>query len=150
MTAADLSAAASAVEAASAVLDTTIRHLAAAGPKAIDEHQAVAYDLAHAASAVESARTMLDYGAKGEVEGRLACAFVADAVHDLATKLLGREAQWGVERGALDGALDFVQAHRDPAAMASLAGDPGPRHLDEDFEMVADTFRRFAEDSIRP
>ena len=61
---ADLSAAASAVEAASAVLDQAIRHLAPAGAKALDENQAVAYDLAHAASAVESARTMLDYGAK--------------------------------------------------------------------------------------
>jgi (2S)-methylsuccinyl-CoA dehydrogenase len=150
MTAADLSAAASAVEDASAVLDQAIRHLAAAGPKAIDENQAVAYDLAHAASAVESARSMLDYGAKGDVEGRLAGAFVADAVHDLATKLLGREDLWGVERGTLDGALEFVRAHRDPAAMAALAADPGPRHLDEDFEMVADTFRRFAEDRIRP
>jgi (2S)-methylsuccinyl-CoA dehydrogenase len=133
MTAADLSAAASAVEDASAVLDQAIRHLAAAGPKAIDENQAVAYDLAHAASAVESARSMLDYGAKGDVEGRLAGAFVADAVHDLATKLLGREDLWGVERGTLDGALEFVRAHRDPAAMAALAADPGPRHLDEDF-----------------
>jgi len=118
MSAADLNAAASAVEDASAVLARAIRHLAAAGPKALDENQAVAYDLAHAASAVESARSMLDYGAKGDVEGRLACGFVADAVHDLATKLLGREDQWGVERGALDGALDFVRPHRDPATDA--------------------------------
>ena len=26
----------------------------------------------------------------------------------------------------------------------------GPNHLDDDFELVADTFRRFAEDKIRP
>ena len=31
-----------------------------------------------------------------------------------------------------------------------LAGEEGPRHLDADFEMVQDTFRRFAEDKVRP
>ncbi|HLY81851.1 MAG TPA: acyl-CoA dehydrogenase family protein, partial [Acidimicrobiales bacterium] len=30
------------------------------------------------------------------------------------------------------------------------AGEEGPRHLDTDFELVQDTFRRFAEDRIRP
>ncbi len=146
---ADLSAAAEAVEAASTVLDRTARHLAGA-EGGLDANQTVAYDLAHAASAVESAKAMLDYGGKGEVEGRLACAFVADAVHELAGRLLGREAAWGVEPTALDSAMDFVRTWRDPDALGALAEEPGPRHLDEDFELVADTFRRFADDRIRP
>src|SRR5438128_660931 len=95
----DLSAAAAAVETASAVVDAAARHLAATG--GVDANQVIAYDLAHATAAVESARAMLDYGAKGEVEADFTCAFVADAVHDLATKLLGREAGWGVDHGAL-------------------------------------------------
>ena len=33
---------------------------------------------------------------------------------------------------------------RAPAFLASLAGTEGPRHLDSDFEMVQDAFRRFA------
>ena len=44
----------------------------------------------------------------------------------------------------------FVAAYRDPAFLASLATSAGPRHLDDDFELVQDTFRRFAEDKIRP
>ncbi len=40
--------------------------------------------------------------------------------------------------------------YRDPAWLATLAGQAGPRHLDADFELVADTFRRFAEDRIVP
>ena len=40
---------------------------------------------------------MLDYGAKGEVEARITCAFTADMVHDLITGLAGREATWGVD-----------------------------------------------------
>src|SRR5204863_5996222 len=92
----------------------------------------------------------LDYGDTGDVEARLACAFVADAVHDLAGKVLGREEEWGTKPGALDATLPFVTAYRDPAFLASLAGEEGPRHLDADFEMVQDTFRRFAEDKVRP
>jgi (2S)-methylsuccinyl-CoA dehydrogenase len=43
-----------------------------------------------------------------------------------------------------------VATFRHPDWLASLAGDEGPRHLDSDFEMVQDAFRRFAEDRIRP
>ena len=99
---------------------------------------------------MELGQAMLDYGGQGQAEGRLACAFVADVIHDLASKLLGREEEWGTKPDALDEALPFVTAHRDPAFLASLAGEEGPRHLDADFEMVQDTFRRFAEDKVRP
>src|SRR5947209_9096126 len=146
----DLSAAASAVELAKGVVGAAARHLAAEGKGAVDTHQVVAYDLAHAAAAVENARAVLDYGAKGDVEARIACAFVADAVYDVIIKTFGREAEWGIEEGALDGARDFVRAYRSPEYLASLAGEQGPRHLDSDFEMVQDTFRRFAEDKVRP
>ena len=48
--------------------------------------------------------------------------------------------------------------HRDHRSVglpgSGLAGDlaatPGPRHLDGDFQLVADTFRRFAEEQIAP
>src|SRR5437588_7311691 len=116
----------------------------------IDDRQVVAYDIAHAAAGMELSQAMLDYGGKGDVEARLACAFVADAVHDLAGKVLGREDEWATKPGALDSTLAFVTAYRDPAFLASLAGEDGPRHLDADFEMVQDTFRRFAEDKVRP
>jgi (2S)-methylsuccinyl-CoA dehydrogenase len=143
----DLVAAADAVARASAVVDTAARHLSGGD---LDDNQVVAYDLAHAAAAVENARAVLDYGAKGEVEARITCAFVADAVYELAAKLLGREPEWGVEHGALAACADFVSTFRAPAFMASLCGVEGPRHLDSDYEMVQDTFRRFAEEKVRP
>ena len=92
----------------------------------IDERQVVAYDIAHAAAGMELAQAMLDYGEKGEVEARLACAFVADTVHDLAGKVLGREEEWATKPGVLDSALGFVTAFRDPVFLASLAGEDGP------------------------
>jgi (2S)-methylsuccinyl-CoA dehydrogenase len=148
MTAGDLSAAASAIDLAGGAIDRAITTLVAAG--GVDDNQVVAYDLAHAAAAVEAGRALLDYGAKGDVEARLTCAYVADALADLAGKLAGRERAWGVEPGALDGALEFVATHREPGFLATLADEEGPRHLDEEFELVRDTFRRFAEDKIRP
>jgi (2S)-methylsuccinyl-CoA dehydrogenase len=64
--------------------------------------------------------------------------------------LLGRESAWGVESGALDGAMRFVRDHRSAEFLAALAGEEGSRCLDADFEMVQDTFRRFAEEKVRP
>jgi (2S)-methylsuccinyl-CoA dehydrogenase len=143
----DLSAAASAVDLARDVVQRGLAHVAATG--SVDADQVVAYDLAHAAAAVETARTLLDYGAKGDEEARITVAFAAEAVADVAAKLYGREAAWGVDAAALDGARTVVAAYRDPAFLASIEG-PGPRHLDDDFEMVQDAFRRFADDKIRP
>ena len=143
----DLAAAKAAVDVAGEIVTGATARLAASS---IDEHQVLAYDLAHAAAAVEASRTMLDYGAKGDVEAALACAFIADALAELATKLFGREADWGAAATALDETRDFVATYRAPAFVASLAEQPGPRHLDGDFELVQDTFRRFADEKIRP
>jgi (2S)-methylsuccinyl-CoA dehydrogenase len=148
MTDPDLEGAARALEGAQAIVDGGIAALASSGD--IERDQVVAYDLAHAAAAVECSRALLDYGAKGDVEARITCAFVADAVHDLVAKVLGREEPWGVPRASLHAPMEFVTAYREPEFLAALAGVEGPRHLDDDFELVQDTFRRFAEDKIRP
>ena len=148
MVAPDLDAAASAVALAKQVVEGGVRNVASSG--GVDANQVAAYDVAHAAAAVESAAAVLDYGGRGEVEARIACAFVADAVHDVRSRMLGREAAWGASSDALAGTDAFVTAFRDPAFLSDLCGEDGPRHLDSDFEMVQDTFRRFADDRIRP
>lgn len=145
---ADLSAAAAAVGLADEVIGTAVRHLNATGGP--DANQVLAYDLAHAASGAATARALLDYGARGELEARLACAFVADMVHDLITRVAGRERVWGVEPDALAGARAFLDAYRDPEYVAALAETPGPRHLDADMELVQDTFRSFAANVVAP
>src|SRR5437016_14319149 len=108
MTGPDLDAAAAAVELARTAVERGARHLGAKGPGAVDANQVVAYDLAHAAAAAEIGRAALEYGSKGEVEARMACAFVADAVHDVATRVLAREEAWGLQPGALDPAPPVV------------------------------------------
>src|SRR4249919_1629820 len=157
-----LAAAATAVDRAADVVAAATDHLARAATvdgrisvAKLDEHQVLGYDLAHAASAVEGAKVMLEYAEHGEVESLLARAFIADAVADLGAKLLGREAVWGVDAGLLADALPFVEVHRSPEFLESVAATlersgTGPAHLPDDFQLAAETFRRFSEDKIRP
>ena len=145
---ADLVIAARTIELADAIVGKGVRTLATNGGP--DAQQVLAYDLAHAGAAVETARSMLDYGAKGELEAKLTCAFVADMVHDLVTRLVGREKLWGVDPSTLAESHDFVQKYREPEFLSSLASTPGPRHLDSEYEMVQDTFRSFATKVIAP
>lgn len=144
----DLQSANEIIDLASRAVGKGLRQLAAIG--GADKHQVLAYDLAHAASAVETARSLLDYGAKGHHEGLITCAFTADMAHELMTKLIGREALWGLELNPLATASSFIAIYRDPEFVASLADVQGPRHLDSDFEMVQDTFRSFADKVIAP
>jgi (2S)-methylsuccinyl-CoA dehydrogenase len=157
-----LRAAGAAVDVAAALVDTAARRLAtlaADGDRiavpALDRHQVLAYDLAHAAAAVEGSRVMLHYGALGELEEQLAAAYVADAIADVAARVSGRDGTWGAAPDALDGARGFVAEHRAPEFLERLGEQTGkhgtgPSHLSPEFEMVAETFRRFAEDKIRP
>ena len=144
----DLDAAAAAVAVAASVVASGIATLAANGGP--DVAQVLAYDLAHAASAVRTAEAVLGYGAHGDTEARIACAFAADAIADLASRTIGREPTWGVSPAWFTPAAGFVTTFRDPAFLASLAREQGDRHLDADFELVRDTFHRFAEEQIRP
>ena len=146
--AADLEGARAALELADGVLATAIARLTELGGP--DREQVFAYELAHAGAGIATAKGMLEYGAKGDVEARLTCGFVADAMHDLATRLLGRESLWGSDHTKLAAAHDFVATFRDPSFLASLATTPGSRHLPDDMDMVRDAFGSFAQDVIAP
>ena len=148
MSSPDLAAAGALVDCA----DTTI----AAGADALrraggpDVSQVLAYDLAHAAAAATTARVMLDYGAKGDTEAAITCAFAADVVHDLLTRIAGRQQLWGADLRAFDAVLPTLERYRDPEFVATLAETPGPLHLDDDMDMVRDTFRSFAANVVAP
>ncbi|HOT79929.1 MAG TPA: acyl-CoA dehydrogenase family protein [Microthrixaceae bacterium] len=143
----DLTAAASALEAANQVVAAGIARLAEIG---LDENQVLAYDVAHAAAAVQTGQSLLGYGIKGDVEASIANAFIADAIAELAGKVFGRESEWGVGFDAFDSTREYVATYRNPEFLAGLAGTAGPRHLSDDFEMVQDAFRRFADEKLKP
>jgi len=158
----DLAAASEATAAARALVDRAAAVLAersADGARIsvdrLDEQQVLAYDLAHAAAAVACAEVMLGYGAHGDHEAALAGVFIADALADLAGRLTGREELWGVVPEALAPARAFVRRWRDPQALAAVAdalttGGTGAAHLPEEFDLVRETFHRFAAERIRP
>jgi (2S)-methylsuccinyl-CoA dehydrogenase len=155
-------AADTAIDAAATVVDAAVTNLAEASRQdnrisveRLDRHQVVAYDLAHAASAIEASRVMADYAEHGDFERMLAHAFIADAIADVGARVLGRDAAWGVDASDLATALPFVAAHRAPEFLEQLGEavavhGSGPSHLSDDFELVRETFHRFAEDRIRP
>ncbi|NBU95218.1 MAG: acyl-CoA dehydrogenase [Actinobacteria bacterium] len=147
-TATDMITTAEMVDLADSIVHAAIQQLrTGAGP---DVDQVLAYDVAHAASAAATARSMLDYGAKGETEAALACAFCAEMLADLSARIVGRESLWGVDTDALRPAAAYMATYRDPAFLASLAATPGPLHLSDDMDMVRDTFRAFATDVVAP
>ncbi len=145
---ADLAAAAEAVSLADQAVDRAVQRLGAQG--GVDANQVIAYDVAHAASAAATARAALEYGTRGAVESRLAHAFVADMLVELAGRVVGREREWDLADGWMGRVQAFVAPYRDPTFYASLCGETGPRHLSEDFELVRQTFHRFAQERVRP
>lgn len=105
------------LDAARAALAAARRHLRDGdGPE-----QVVLFDLAYMASALDAAAVMRSYGERGEIERKLATVFVADVLHDIRSRLDGRERLFGVEQGAVPG----LAAGRDPALLSELAGEPG-------------------------
>ncbi|HUF84143.1 MAG TPA: acyl-CoA dehydrogenase family protein [Acidimicrobiia bacterium] len=157
-----LTAAAAAVDATAEIVSTATRHLAEASSdggrisvEKLDHHQVVAYGLAHAASAVEGCRVMLDYAGHGELESMLARAFIADAIAEVTSRVIARDELWGVDLAVLAPQRPFVAAHRAPEFLEELAGHlprhgTGPLHLSDDFDLVRETFHRFAEEKVRP
>ena len=140
----DVPAAADAIDLADRIVTKGFRRLSELGGP--DAAQVLAYDMAHAAAGVATARALLDYGAKGDLEARITCAFTADMLHDLSSKVFGREADCGVPSATRWRAVHSTSSRqfRDPDFLGALADQPGPRHLDSEMEMVADSFRSFA------
>ena len=159
---ATLDAASDAVAVAAGIIDRAALRLATLSStdgklsvSKLDENQILAYELAHGAAAVEASKVMVEYGRNGDVESMLSRAYIADALWDLGTRVLGRSELWGASIADLAPVWPFVEAHRSAAFLSEL-GDivakhgTGPNHLDEEFELVGDTFRRFGDDKVRP
>lgn len=153
----DLDGARALVGALRAAIDGAVRHLAARGAEP-DEDQVVLYDVAALASQVAAAEEAVAFGAVGDHEARLALGFAADVYADLRSRLAGRWGEFGVDPDAapLAEVGDLAVAGRAPGFLAELGaavvarGEAAPRRLSEEHAMVRDTFRRFAEEEVRP
>ncbi len=135
---------------------------------AMDRFQLQIYDLCFVRAELSAARALLDYArdAEGYHHGRLALAyagaFMAETVANLRHRVGSRAADYGTTRRALDapfeGALEAtLEAAGGASGLEALGallierdGDPGPVALDDDKEMMRDTFRRFANEVVMP
>lgn len=144
----DISQAALVVAEANNILDNALETLKKSADS--EEQQVIIYDLAHIASGIKMAQSAISYGSLGELEAKHSCAFIAQILSDLVSKSFGREEVWNIPSETLAVFRSFAAKYLDPNFLASLANTPGPNHLDPEFEMVRDTFRRFATEKIAP
>jgi len=144
----DLDQAAEALELGRGLVARAAGHLAARG--GVEANQALAYDLSHAAAALQAGEAALAGADAGQPWAALAVAFAAEALAALGARLVGRGRALGVDPADLDRTGAFLERWRDPERLAALAELEGPRGLGEDLELMAATFRRFAEERVRP
>jgi (2S)-methylsuccinyl-CoA dehydrogenase len=153
------------IGAARAVVDGALVRLAGDSAKdgrvdieLMDRAQVLAYDLSTVAGQVTAAEEMLAYGEEGEYEAMLTLAFAGDVVADLAGRMQGREPHWALGGDGAWGTQDFAEAlrvARSPELLTDiaervLASPKLPRHLDDEQEMVRQTFKDFAEARVQP
>jgi len=143
-----LSQAAAAVSTAGAVIAAGIETAKTSGTA--DEDQQLVYSLAHAASAHAMAASALRYAEVGDDEARLAHVFIGRQLTELAAMLWARSADWGVGRDALDDTRDYAAVVTAPDFVGAAATTAGSANLPDDLEMVATTFRQFANERVAP
>jgi (2S)-methylsuccinyl-CoA dehydrogenase len=136
----------------------------------LDEFQLVSYETALSAAEAAGAWLVLDYAdrvrAGGDsltLEDRCALIFTAEAIESIRTRLELRPEDYGLSRQDLAKTLDSEALQQFCAEqlaakrvaelgeeIAEMDGRTGAYLLDEDHEMMRDTFRKFATDVVMP
>jgi (2S)-methylsuccinyl-CoA dehydrogenase len=136
----------------------------------LDEFQLVSYETALSAAEVSGARLVLDYAdrvrAGGDsltLEDRCALIFTAEAIESIRARLELRPEDYGLSREDLAETLDAEALQRFCAEqlavervaelgkeIADMDGQTGAYLLNEDHEIMRDTFRKFATDVVMP
>ncbi|NNE73806.1 MAG: acyl-CoA/acyl-ACP dehydrogenase, partial [Acidimicrobiales bacterium] len=115
-----------------------------------DDRQTTLYELSHAAAAVSMTKSALNYAEHGPAEEHLALVFIGSVLSDLGATLWGAAERWGVDPASLEPIRAFAAAASGGDFAGAAFDEPGSTHLAEEFDMVADTFRRFGADKIAP
>ena len=126
---------------------------------ALDDYQQATSDLAVSTAELQCAENYLDYAAEqGDLEQTLADTFTAEIMHNIRSRLSRAPEDYGLS--ADDILAMSVTACGTKLSSNSLAalgreivdgnGDLGHRGLDEEKLLMADTFRQFAEEVVKP
>lgn len=139
----------------------------------LDERQLACYEVAYCEAEITAARVYLDYSqrvraekggdASLRLEERLAAQYAAEALQNARTRYSARPHDFGMTRDSLVTSLynDTVEAFIDEFlsndSMVALgktilgdSGNTGEYMLDEEKEMMRESFRKFATDVVMP
>ncbi len=139
----------------------------------LDDHQLASYDLAFSYAEISAARNLLDYArrireARGaavalQQEERIALGFCAEALQNVRSRLFPRRAEFGIGVDDWNSLLDSPASQGfccEQLATVNLAalgrlmmeqnGWVGDYLLEEDKEIMRETFRGFATDKVMP
>ncbi len=140
----------------------------------LDDYQLVSYDTALSAAEAAGAQFVIDYAERVReqsqspqgaltLEERCALVFTAEAIESIRARLELRPQDYGLTREQLAATLDsesLQQFCAEQLAVERIAelgrlvadadGQTGAYLLDEDHEMMRDTFRKFATDVVMP
>lgn len=141
--------------------------------KLLDENQLASYEVAYCAAELQAALVYVNYcdqarAKKGgsedtTIEDRIALQFTAEALLNCRTRLSSRRADFGLSREALQASFDsddvdaFINQYLSSESMAALGkavidgqGYVGEYLLDDEKEMMRETFHQFAYDVVQP
>ncbi|KZY29808.1 acyl-CoA dehydrogenase [Oleiphilus sp. HI0081] len=139
----------------------------------LDEYQVVSYDLAYASAEIAAASSICDYAekiraSKGEqeelyLEETIALMFCAEAVQSTKARLATKPREFGLSKEQFaesfdnDAVVDFCDTYLQTAKLVELGkimlGQDGCTTdplLDEDKEIMRESFQRFATDVVMP
>lgn len=141
--------------------------------KLLDDKQLASYEVAYCAAELQAASVYLDYsqdvraqkgaGEELRVEETIAIQFAAEALLNCRTRFNTRRADYDFSRADLQASFDsdevdeFINQHLSSSAMATLGqnildndGFIGEYMLDDEKEMMRETFNSFAYDVVQP
>lgn len=126
---------------------------------ALDANQLVTSELAFCVAELQCAENYLAYAeGLGDLEQNLAHGFAAEALHNIRMRLIRAPADYGLEDDDLAKmTLKGCDKYQSVTFLAALGravvdrkGDLGHRGLDEEKLLMADTFRQFADEVVKP
>ncbi len=126
---------------------------------ALDEYQQVTAELSVCTAEIQCARTYLAHVAAGsDFEQTLAATFCAEMLQNIRNRLARSPADFGLTNQDIDtlpmsACGDLLSTSRLAALgqqVVERGGDLGQRGLDEEKLLMADTFRQFAEEVVKP
>lgn len=139
----------------------------------LDDYQLVSYDLAFSAAELAGARCMIDYALKIrdsrasetdlQIEERITLHFCAEILQNIRSRFAPRKKEFGLSIADFQATLDssdvqeFCDQHLATARMVELGklalredGRTGDYVLEEDKEIMRETFRNFASEVVMP